>query len=141
VSGEGKWLWNPTESHYGTPTYAKEQTMLITRDDGRITFLAKRVLADGKKIEWGIDGKFDGKMHKGDWISMSFKRVSPNALSDRYVMADGSMKGGETATISANKIIIRGASTDKTGKKSSYVEVWDRAPKGMREARPDRPPR
>ena len=83
VSAEGKWVWNPTESHYGTPTYAKEQTMLITRDDGKnYIFSQSVVLADGKKIEWGVDGKFDGKMHKGDWISMSFKRVAPNALSD-----------------------------------------------------------
>jgi len=126
ISGTGEYVWNPATSHYGTPPYAKTQTMSIAHDDGKTVKLSQNVtLADGKTFTWGYDGAYDGKPHPGDWITIALKRIKPDAFSNDYTMNDGS-KGHEVATISADKIVIEGDSVDPKGAKQHYVEVWDK---------------
>lgn len=126
ISGAGEYVWNPKTSHYETPPYAKAQTMSIPHDDGKtIKFSQDVTLADGKHFTWAYDGAYDGKPHPGDWITVALTRVAPDAFSNDYTMSDGT-KGHEVATISKDKIVIRGASVDPKGAKQSYEEVWDR---------------
>lgn len=122
----GDFVWNAKESHYETGAYATHQTMKISRvDDGSIAVSQVVTLKDGKTFDWNIDSPLDDTMrHASTWMSFAFKRLSPDAIHNRYVMDDG-QQGEETFTMENNKIVIRGA-TIRDGKKLPYVEVWDR---------------
>ena len=125
VSAGGSYVWNPKDSKYEAPVYAKEQTMEVTRDDpGGIALTQKVLLVDGKKVEWGFKSNYDGTPQPGEWITVAVKRLTPDSFENNYVMVDG-QRGYEVATITADRITIRG-SHDEKGKKLTYVEVWDR---------------
>jgi hypothetical protein len=125
--GVGKWVWSAKESHYPNGAYATEQTMEITRNDKDGIAVSQVVTPpDGKTFSWNIEAPYDNKMRKASaWMSFAFKRISANQFHDRYVMNDSGVKGEETFTIEPDKITIRGAS-NATGKRESYVEVWNR---------------
>jgi hypothetical protein len=129
-TGVGKWRWNGAESHYESGTYAKEQVMEITRIDASGIAVSQTVtLVDGKTFDWSIDSPWDNTMRKGSrWMSFAFARISDHEFKDRYRMAEGGQVGGETFTISPNRIVIRGSShqAGHDDKKFHYVEIWDR---------------
>jgi hypothetical protein len=128
VSAVGSYVWNQKASQYQAGDYAKEQTMEVTRDDpGGIVVTQAVTMADGKKFEWGFKSNYDGTRQPGEWISVAVKRLTPDSFGNDYVMSDGH-KGYEVATITPERITIRGA-FDDNGKKSPYVEVWDRVKK------------
>jgi hypothetical protein len=125
--GVGKWRWNPAESHYTTGAYAKEQTMVITRNDPSGLAVSQTVTPiQGQTFNWEIEAPYDNKMrHASQWMSFAFKRISATKFHDRYKMDADGERGEETFTITPDRITIRGASMHK-GKKAPYVEIWDR---------------
>jgi hypothetical protein len=124
--GVGKWRWSEAASHYSTGAYAKEQTMIITRNDKAGIAVSQIVtLKDGKTFEWSIDAPYDNKMrHASTWMSFAFRRISGATFHDRYKVDSGE-RGEETFFITPAKITIKGASI-RDGKKMPYVEIWDR---------------
>lgn len=126
-AGIGKWVWSEKELNYSTGVYAKEQTMIITKNDPTGLSVSQHVvLKDGKAFDWHIDAPWDDQMrHASTWMSFAFSRISDTEFHDRYKMDVDGEEGAETFTITPTRLTIRGSSLHQ-GKQMPYVEVWDR---------------
>ncbi len=126
ANGIGKWRWSEAESRYAGGAYAKEQTMIITRNDKSGIAVSQVVtLKDGKTFEWSIDAPYDNKMrHASQWLGFAFRRISDTQFHDRYRMDSGE-KGQEVFNIAPDTITIKGWSV-RNGKKLPYTEIWNR---------------
>ena len=126
-AGIGKWRWSESESNYSTGSYAKEQTMVITKNDKTGITVSQHVeLKDGKTFDWHIDAPWDDQMrHASTWMSFAFSRLSDTEFHDRYKMDADGEEGAETFTITPTRLTIKGSSLHG-GKQMPYTEVWDR---------------
>jgi len=131
-SFEGKWVWSAKESHGapGDPMPAKEQTHIVTKDDGTVLrFTNSFTPLKGSPTSFAFDGAYDDKWRTlGNGAKMKIRHVSGTAFRQEWRFADGS--GGKEVcklAVGRAKLTCTGTSYDKTGKGFPYVDIWQRA--------------
>ena len=131
VSQKGSWILNRTESKIPPGTFAPpENPMVVSEDNGEVLKFILYELNAATGLQPGIpfEGAYDGKFYPyGKDAERSFTHISPNSFHS-IVQSPSGWSATEVVTFTANntKMRVEGKYTDKSGKVSDYVQVWDK---------------
>lgn len=124
----GKWLLNPTETHYPDGFgILKDHLIQVVQDDGnRLRFVESMVAADGDMIAYTFAGAYDGKPYVAGDYQLAFTHVTETSYRDRWNHGS-EIAGEDLCTFSADLRTIRcdGRFT-KAGKTETYTETWNK---------------